>query len=106
MWGKERRRALFISSAVMSMKSGTYLALDLDLDLLPGGTIRGGKRRVLCGATVPPGREERGTDEARGEKGGHRPERGEDSQARAPCIFIPRPSPANFPRASASWAPA
>ena len=86
MWGKERRRALFISSAVMSMKSGTYLALDLDLDLLPGGTIRGGKRRVLCGATVPPGREERGTDEARGEKGGHRPERGEDSQARAGAL--------------------
>lgn len=62
------------------------LDLDLDLDLLPGGTIGGGKRRVLCGATVPPGREERGTDEARGNQGGHRPERGEDSQARAGAL--------------------
>ena len=66
-------------------------ALDLDLDLLPGGTIRGGKRRALCGATVPPGREERGTDEASGESGGARRERGPSGQARARCSARPCP---------------
>ena len=71
----------------MNSVSYLYPALyALDLDLLPGGTIRGGKRRALCGATVPPGREERGTDEASGDRGGHRPERGEDSQARAGAL--------------------
>lgn len=104
--GKGETEGLFYTSAVVTMKKNGYSALDLDLDLLPGGTIRGGKRRALCGATVPPGREERGTDGARGEKGGHRPERGEDSQARAGalpagtlCREAGRQSPARAPLA-------
>ena len=40
----------------------------------------------MRGPSVPPGREERGTDGARGERGGHRPERGTDGQARAGAL--------------------
>lgn len=71
----------------MNSVSYLYPALyALDLDLLPGGTILRKQGRPAGGPTVPPGREERSTDEAGGDRGGHRPERGEDSQARAGAL--------------------
>lgn len=78
---------LFISSEVAALT-----ALDLDLDLLPGGDHTPQKGRPVGGPTEPPGREERGTDGASGDRGGHRPERGTDGQTRAGAL------PASAPR--------
>ena len=65
-------------------------ALDLDLDLTPRGQ-NPEKEARLSARPLPPGREERGTDGARGDRGGARRERGTSGQARAGDS--PRPGP-------------
>ena len=65
-------------------------ALDLDLDLTPRGE-NPEKGARLSARTGAPGREERGTDEAGGESGGARRERGPSGQARARSSARPCP---------------
>lgn len=74
----------------VSVKGRDLNALDLDLDLTPRGQ-NPEKEARLCARPMPPGREERGTDGARGERGGARRERGTSGQARAGDS--PRPGP-------------
>lgn len=85
------------------MKKSGYSALDLDLDLPPRGE-NPEKGARLSARTRAPGREERGTDEASGESGGARRERGPSGQARARASARPCPQAGRQPAARAALA--
>src|SRR5699024_9550220 len=74
----------------VSVEGRDLSALDLDLDLTPRGH-NPEKQARLSARSGAPGREERGTDEASGDRGGAGCERGLSGQARARCSARPGP---------------